>query len=163
MELKMKDFFVIGVLKYFDCFLDKEGYVIKRLYYNPIVVDDYEIYYEMSRYPRIRIHFILARYYESESAPISIVFSRPKSAILGWLGIESHGYYEWARSRKTFYLEEVIKKFKVENFLKQQINNEENLSDILKTSSDFIQEHLIDVVRGEKWIDDIIAEHKRIR
>src|SRR5690606_17420338 len=117
---------------------------------------DYELYYESKSNPRIGISFRLSPYHETTS----IIFSCPKSTVLGSVGIEYDGYYKWVKSRKDFFLEEIFKKFKEEIFLKQQIT-EKKLSDILKQSASFTRLHLLPVIRGEKWIDEIVEEYKQ--
>ena len=149
--MEIKDIFFINVLKYFDYILIYEKYSLKRLNYNPTVDDDYELYYESNSNNKIGISIRLTLYYES----LSIVFSCPKSNVLSSIGIEYDGYYEWGKSRKEFSLEEVLKKFKQENFFKQQIT-EEKLIDIIKQSANLIQNPLMPIIRGEKWIDKLI-------
>jgi hypothetical protein len=149
--MEMKDIFFVNVLKHFDHILIREKYLLKRLNYNPIVDDDYELYYESNSNTKIGISIRLALYYET----LSIVLSCPKSNVLSSIGIEYDGYYEWGKSRMEFSLEDVLKKFKQENFFKQQIT-EEKLIDIIKQSANLIQNPLMPIIRGEKWIDKLI-------
>jgi hypothetical protein len=152
--MELKDSFFINVLKYFDSLLLREKYTLRRLNYSPIVDDNYEVYYESLSNSKVGVAFRLALYYETTRTPITVVFSRPKSPVLGIIGVEFDGFYEWCKSRKIFSLEDVFKKYKEDSFLKQQIT-EDNLGNSLRRSADFIQQHLMPVIRGEKWIDEI--------
>lgn len=156
----LEDFFFIGVLRTFDHLLTREeDYVFKRIIYSPIVDDPYEIHYESQSGHSTGVTFLFHRFPAKNISIISITISQPKSKILNAFGIRysGSGYNE----RRRFSIEEFIIKKKMQNFFKTQILNRENIEHLLLGSRNVMQQYLLPVLRGEKWIDEILAESNK--
>jgi hypothetical protein len=152
--MDIHNIFFIQVLQIFDYFLtNKEKYSVKRIVYSPIADDPYEIYYESLLSHSTGINFILYRFHLKHISPICIDISRPKSKLLNAFDIKYYGsgYDE----RKHFSIEEVVAKEKMQNFFKVQNLDGEIINNILSESINIMQQRLMPIIRGEKWIDEL--------
>ena len=155
------DFFFIEVLRIFDAFLTrKENYFIKNINYSPLVDDPYEIYYESLTPYKTGIKFTFHRFKAKNISPLSIEVSQSKNRVIDFLKIKYSGY--GFDERKHFSIEEFIIKMGMKNYFKIKELNSQTISNVLLESKNLIQKYLLPVLRGEKWVSEVIEDLKEL-
>jgi len=141
MELKINESFLIAGLRTFYTFLSINNFRIIELSYN----DKNGDYVEFKPYDNKNIGIVLSMGHSGISYTLDLsffktsrFFSLPKQAIL---------------------ISDVIKQFPGYKDFKTEITKE-NVLERMEQYRKFIERHLMPVVKGEKWIDDILKDLK---
>lgn len=166
MEFKYNEKVLVSILRHFDNFLHQNNYASPAVVYNDRDGDSvsYTGYGSRNKNYRIDIHYGFG--------VLNIFISKPKNILplskeigtilLGAIGIP---YFRekiklGEGGRDSFNLMDVIERLQGEVYLENHLT-EFNYETIIQLHKDFIQKHLMLIIRGEKWIDELIVEHKK--
>ena len=139
LKLDLEEQFLIFTLREFNSILRKESYLIKGIVINGIKDEGDSIYFESLKH---KVGFEIAlRLSSLFSKRIYITLSRPHRKLLGLIG-----------ERELISFDSVVKKIDDLLDLPDTIT-ENNLLMTLQGYKEFIQRHLMPVIKGEMWID----------
>lgn len=75
------------------------------------------------------------------------------------------GFLDVSIKRKKMFAKSKAVEFSIKDFFKHfncdhiRLNPPVGSFNILKTNADFIQQHLMPVIKGEMWIDELLKQH----
>ena len=147
LKLDLEEQFLIFTLREFNSILRKESYLIKGIVINGIKDEGDSIYFESFLKHKFGFEIAL-RLSSLFSKRIYITLSRPRGKLLGLIG-----------ERELISLDSVVKEIDDLSDLPDTIT-ENNLLMTLQGYKGFIQHHLMPVIKGEMWIDELINQKK---
>lgn len=148
LKLEFSEQFLVFTLREFNSFLIKEGYFIKDVVFNGIKDDGESIYYESHLNHKTGLEIAL-RHSSLLSRRLYFTFSRPRKKILGMIG-----------ERESISVDIVTKEIGNMPDTSEPVT-ENNLLITLQAYKKFIQQHLLPVIKGEIWMDELLKKKRK--